>query len=135
MGNMVDLLLGNNKKDNRLSEEIEIPRLSEAFGEPFTLLVKGLYYDKFVEIEEKLQNNKNKAANILVEVVFLGCFNPSDGSRFFSNETLREHYGVHKQHNHELVKVLLTPGEIAEISGKIFELCGSKEDVIKTVKN
>ena len=53
MSNVIDLLLNADLEQiERPSKEVEIKRLSNIFGEKFTVLCKALAYDKYSEIQE-----------------------------------------------------------------------------------
>ena len=53
MSNVIDLLLNADiEQIERPSKEVEIKRLSNIFGEKFTVLCKALAYDKYSEIQE-----------------------------------------------------------------------------------
>ena len=53
MSSIIDLLLNADLEQiERPSKEVEIKRLSNIFGEKFTVLCKALAYDKYSEIQE-----------------------------------------------------------------------------------
>ena len=53
MSNVIDLLLNADLEQiERPSKEVEIKRLSNIFGDKFTVLCKALAYDKYSEIQE-----------------------------------------------------------------------------------
>ena len=53
MSNVIDLLLNADLEQiERPVKEVEIKRLSNVFGEKFTVLCKALTYDKYSEIQE-----------------------------------------------------------------------------------
>ena len=57
MSNVIDLLLNADiEQIERPSKEVEIKRLSNIFGEKFTVLCKALTYDQMKLIMSKLSN-------------------------------------------------------------------------------
>ena len=53
MSNVIDLLLNADiEQIERPTKEVEIKRLTNVFGEKFTVLCKALTYDKYSEIQE-----------------------------------------------------------------------------------
>ena len=90
MSNVIDLLLNADLEQiERPSKEVEIKRLSNIFGEKFTVLCKALAYDKYSEIQENCITMTSKEPTfdlqkLQIELVFNGVFNAQDGTRFFS---------------------------------------------------
>ena len=139
MSKITDLLLGADfDQIERPSKEVEIKRLSNIFGEKFTVLCKALTYDKYSEIQENCieMNSKEPTFDLQklqLELVFNGVFDAQDGTRLFSNKELQKKFKV--PHGKELVKRLLLSGEISALADTITELTGYKEDLIKEIKN
>ena len=139
MSNVIDLLLNADLEQiQRPSKEVEIKRLSNIFGEKFTVLCKALTYDKYSEIQESCIDITTKEPTfdlqkLQIELVFNGVFNAQDGTRFFSNKELHKKFKV--PHGKELIKKLLLSGEISALADTITELTGYKGDLIEEVKN
>lgn len=142
MANMIDLLLNSDiEQIERPTCEIEIKRLSDIFGEKFTLLCKALTYTKYSEIQEKcidIDMNTGKTSldieKMEIEMVLNGVFNVADGTRFFSNKELHKKFNV--PNSKEFMKKLLLSGEISKLSTKINDLSGyGKENLVEEVKN
>lgn len=129
--NAIDMLLKANKEDfDRETKVVEIKRLSKKFGYKFELLCKGLYFDKYNEVQKKTMKIKGKDPefdifNMQLELAVNGVFNVEDGSRFFSNKELQEHFKCHTMQ--ELAKKILTAGEIDALGDMITELSGFKD--------
>ena len=139
MSKITDLLLDADfEQIERPSKEVEIKRLSNIFGEKFTVLCKALTYDKYSEIQENCieMNSKEPTFDLQklqLELVFNGVFDAQDGTRLFSNKELQKKFKV--PHGKELVKRLLLSGEISALADTITELTGFKGDLIEEVKN
>ena len=139
MSNVIDLLLNADLEQiERPSKEVEIKRLSNIFGEKFTVLCKALAYDKYSEIQENCITMTSKEPNfdlqkLQIELVFNGVFNAQDGTRFFSNKDLHKKFKV--PNGKEFIKKLLLSGEISALADTITELTGFKGDLIEEVKN
>ena len=139
MSNIIDLLLNADLEQiERPTKEVEIKRLSNIFGEKFTVLCKALTYDKYSEIQENCieMNSKEPTFDLQklqLELVFNGVFDAQDGTRLFSNKELQKKFKV--PHGKELVKRLLLSGEISALADTITELTGYKEDLIEEIKN
>lgn len=139
MSNIIDLLLNADiEQIERPSKEVEIKRLSNIFGEKFTVLCKALAYDKYSEIQENCIDITTKEPTfdlqkLQIELVFNGVFNAQDGTRFFSNKELHKKFKV--PNGKEFIKKLLLSGEISALADTITELTGFKGDLIEEVKN
>ena len=139
MSNILDLLLNADLEQiERPSKEVEIKRLSNIFGEKFTVLCKALAYDKYSEIQENCITMTSKEPTfdlqkLQIELVFNGVFNAEDGTRFFSNKDLHKKFKV--PNGKEFIKKLLLSGEISALADAITDLTGFKGDLIEEVKN
>ena len=139
MSKITDLLLDADfEQIERPSKEVEIKRLSNIFGEKFTVLCKALTYDKYSEIQENcIEMNCIEPTfdlqKLQLELVFNGVFDAQDGTRLFSNKELQKKFKV--PHGKELVKRLLLSGEISALADTITELTGYKEDLIEEIKH
>lgn len=120
MSNKMDLLLKVDKsKLVRPTQEVEIKRLSEILGEPFTVMCQALTADEFKE----LQDNKSDE-----EMIIKGVTDPD-----FTNQQVIEYYGVVTAA--EAIKVIFLPGEVVGIAKIISGLSGFGEGKVKEVKN
>lgn len=122
--------------------EIEIPRLMEKFGEP--IVVQAIGTDRLNEIQEmnnsagKAGKNSTKTRDDLaatLEIVADGVVDPN-----FRDSRLLEKFNTPDPG--DIIKAILLPGEIQQISMKILELCGMNEknkptqdEIDKEIKN
>lgn len=123
-------------------EKIEIPRLMEKFGEP--IVVQAIGTDRLNEIQEmnnsggKAGKNSTKTMDDLaatLEIVADGVVDPN-----FRDSRLLEKFNTPDPG--DIIKAILLPGEIQQISMKILELCGMNEknkptqdEIDKEIKN
>lgn len=122
--------------------EITIPRLVEKFGEP--IIVQAIGTDKLNEIQE-MNNSSGKAGKhstkakddlaATLDIVVEGTVDPN-----FRDSRLLEKF--HTPDPADIIKAILLPGEIQQISMKILELCGmnekskpTQEEIDKEIKN
>ena len=121
MSNKMDLLLKVDKsKLVRPTQEVEIKRLSEILGEPFTVMCQALTADEFKELEN------TKTAN--EDMVIKGVKDPD-----FTNQQVIEYYGAVTAT--EAVNTIFLPGEITSLVKVITNLSGFGTDAIKEIKN
>ena len=122
--------------------EIKIPRLMEKFGEP--IVVQAIGTDRLNEIQEmnnsggKAGKNSTKTRDDLaatLEIVADGVVDPN-----FRDSRLLEKFNTPDPG--DIIKAILLPGEIQQISMKILELCGmneknkpSQDEIDKEIKN
>lgn len=136
--NVLDLLLGSDIGEIKLpTKQVEITRLSEAFGAPFVLTVSALSPEKYEEVQDMAVSIKGKDADIEITllqllVVMEGVVDPS-GKPMFKNKELMQKFKASTPK--ELVRKLLLSGEIANIYAEISSLTGFGEGVVKEVKN
>lgn len=117
----MDLLLKVDKsKLTRPTQEVEVKRLSEILGEPFTVTCQALTADEFKELED------TKTAN--EDMVIKGVKDPD-----FTNQQVIEYYGVVTAT--EAVNTIFLPGEITSLVKVITNLSGFGTDAIKEIKN
>ena len=114
----MQLLLG--LEPTKLPEkEIKLKRLSELAGQPVVFRIKGLPYNKAAEL--------GKLEEFNVHCCLAGIIEPS-----LKDKALLEHYGAPTAG--ELLKKMLLPGEIEDISREIERLSGYRVTTIEDVK-
>nr|WP_314465570.1 hypothetical protein [uncultured Clostridium sp.] len=136
--NVLDLLLGADVGEIKLpTKQVEITRLTEVFGAPFTLTCKALSPDKFEEVQDMAVSIKGKDADIEVSllqllVVMEGVVDGSEKPMFKNKDLMAKFKAPSPK---ELVKKLLLSGEISQIYQTISTLSGFGENAVKEVKN
>lgn len=100
-------------------KEIKLKRLSEMCGEPVVFKLKALPYNRSVEIGKMDEMN--------VHCVLAGVVEPN-----LKDSALLEHFKAPTPA--ELVKKMLLPGEIEDISREIEKLSGYRASTIETVE-
>lgn len=136
--NVLDLLLGSDIGEIKLpTKQVEITRLSEAFGAPFVLTVSALSPEKYEEVQDMAVSIKGKDADIEITllqllVVMEGVVDPS-GKPMFKNKELMQKFKASTPK--ELVRKLLLSGEIANLYAEISSLTGFGDGAVKEVKN
>lgn len=125
MKNVIDILLDSNDEMFKMpSEVVEIKRLSLAFGEEFKVMLKGLTYTRYSEIQEESIDFKTGDINlskIQINTLLEGVYD-LDGRLLFKNKELLDKFKVHSFA--DLVKKILSPGEITQLYSKIEKLSG-----------
>ena len=125
MKNVIDILLNSNDEMFKMpSEVVEIKRLSEAFGEEFKVMLRGLTYTRYSEIQEESIDFKTGDINlskIQINTLLEGVYD-LDGRLLFKNKELLDKFKVHSFA--DLVKKILSPGEITQLYSKIEKLSG-----------
>lgn len=125
MKNVIDILLNSNDEMFKMpSEVVEIKRLSLAFGEEFKVMLKGLTYTRYSEIQEESIDFKTGDINlskIQINTLLEGVYD-LDGRLLFKNKELLDKFKVHSFA--DLVKKILSPGEITQLYSKIEKLSG-----------
>lgn len=119
--NTMDLLL---RMDPPKSEtaEIKISRLSKAAGGDVLFELRGLGYSRVAELKEL-----NDGQEVAVQAILAGVTSPD-----LKNAALLEKYKAVTPA--ELIKVMLTPGEIEDIYRRIQKLSGYLYSTIEDVK-
>lgn len=102
-------------------KEIKIKRLSRLCGEDVIFRLRQLSYSRVEEIR------KANSEDVSIHILLSGVVSPS-----FKNTALREKYGAETPA--ELVKKLLLPGEIEDISRTIERMCGYRTETIEDIK-
>lgn len=125
MKNVIDILLNSSDEMFKMpSEVVEIKRLSEAFGEEFKVMLRGLTYTRYSEIQEESIDFKTGDINlskIQINTLLEGVYD-LDGRLLFKNKELLDKFKVHSFS--DLVKKILSPGEITQLYSKIEKLSG-----------
>lgn len=119
MSKILDLLLRPDTPDvqKQLARaRYELPRLSEVYGEPFVLQLKGMPYGRALEIKDM--------ANSELQTVLAG-----DDSGIWKSDKLQRKFGVTTPA--ELVTHLLQPGEIRAVSVAVEQLSGFRKPVLR----
>lgn len=136
--NILDLLLGADTGDIKLpSKQVEITRLTEAFGAPFILTCKALSPDKFEEVQDMAVSIKGKDADIEITllqllIVMEGVVDDA-GKPMFKNKELMLKFKAPSPK--DLVRKILLSGEISSVYNVISGLSGFGEGAVKEVKN
>ncbi len=119
--NILDVLLKNEPPKAEKKREYKIKRLSEAWNTDVVLELKALGYNRVAEIKEM------KDEEIPIHIILAG-----ETTGVFKNKELMEKYGVPTPT--ELVKKILSAGEIEEISKQIEVLSGYRTKTIEEIK-
>lgn len=122
MSKLLDALLRPEAEDvqkNLPRGTYEIKRLSRVMGEPVTVELQGLSYDKAQDLRQ-LENDQE------VMILLAGCPELKDPE-------LRAKFGGVTPA--ETVKAMLTPGEIIDLSRAVERLTGYRQNTIREVKN
>lgn len=93
----------------------ELLRLSELYGEPFVLALKGIPYAKALELKEMTDSE--------VQTVLAG-----DDGGIWKDSELQTRFGVAT--GADLVKALLLPGEIKAVAVAVEQLSGYRKPVL-----
>lgn len=120
----IDLLLGDdvpNLKTERPTASFEIDRLSEKVGMPVVFKLQALPYGKVRDLSRMTQDSD-------IAILLAGCVSPD-----LKDPRLMAKYGGATPG--EMVKNMLRPGEIADLSIAIERLCGYRGLTITEVKN
>ena len=117
---LIDILLSNDIPEAEV-KEFKIKRLSKAWNTEVKIRLKGLGYNKAGEIM------KSTGEDVNVHIILAG-----DEEKVFKNKDLMEKYNAVTPA--ELVKKILTPGEIAKLSDAILALSGYNADTVEEVK-
>lgn len=133
MESVLDILLAGTARNVQKEPEeklVEIPRLSKQAGQPVRFRLRGLRYNEVAEL--------TNATGMDAKVVLAGVLEPDFGS-----VPLARHFGVLEDGQDwdssdkmrvDLVKAMLQPGEISELSREIQRLSGYLQVTVKNVK-
>jgi len=120
MANTLDLLLKMNISDLP-EKEYKIKRLSQLCGGPVVFKLRALPYSKAHELSSSNRDD------IDAHIVLAGVVDPD-----LKSKELMEKYGAPTPV--EMIKKLLLPGEIIDISREIEKLSGYRVDTIEEIK-
>lgn len=118
--NTLDLLLKAEIPDLP-EKEYKLKRLSDICGEPVIFKLKGLTYSRANDLM------KNQMEELNVHIVLAGTVEPN-----LKEKELLEKYNAITPA--ELVKKLLLPGEIEDLSRAIERLSGYREITVEEIK-
>lgn len=126
MSEMLDLLLGGDMPDvrrNLPSKRCEVVTASERLGKPFVVTLQALPYGRIRQLRQM------NSEDLTVQILLAGCKDPD-----FRDKRLLdpERELVTPE---DVVKSVLLPGEIEEISAEIEKLSGFRRRTIADVKN
>lgn len=114
---VIDILL-QNEIPKPQTKRIKMKRLSEHCGEPVYFTIKQLPYSRVAEIKNEPE--------LSLHILLAGVVDPE-----LKSKELQTKYDVPTPA--ELVKVMLLPGEIEDISREIEKLCGYRTATIELV--
>ena len=120
----LELLLGDgmpNVKKEAPTASYEVERLSEAAGKPVVFKLQALPYGRVQDLRRMSEDSE-------VNILLAGCVSPD-----LKDSRMMEKYGGVTPG--EMVKNLLLPGEIADLSIAVERLCGYRKTTINEVKN
>lgn len=118
--NVVEILLSRDKELPVREKDVKIKRLSRK-GEDVVFSLRSLSYDRVQEIR------KIGGDDMSLHILLAGVTAPS-----LKNEELQAHYGAATPF--DLVKAMLTPGEIEDLSSEIERLSGYRVATIENIK-
>ena len=101
-------------------KEFEVKRLSQQAGKPVVFRQRGIGYNRAAEIREKSEGQD-------VQILLAGTASPN-----WKDTALQEKYGAATPA--EVVKKVLRPGEIADLSREVERLSGYLTRTIAEVK-
>lgn len=136
--NVLDLLLGADTGKIKLpTSEVEITRLSEAFGKPFILTCQALTPEKYEEVQDMALQVSGKdvdldLAQLQLFTVMEGVID-NNGNPLFKSKELREKYKAPTPK--EVVRKVLLSGEIVAVYTEIAKLTGFDDGAVQKVKN
>ena len=110
--------------------EVEIKRLSKDMGAPVVLPLRGLTYNEVAE----LQGDRQMELKVVLAGVQTPIFSDVRMARKLGLLQENEEWGAHGVTRLDVVKALLDPGEIAEISRAIQKLSGYLKTTVHEVK-
>lgn len=118
--NVMDILLGMDVA-SLPEKDVKIKRLSNPQHGDVVFHLRALPYNKVAEITEAQKDDMN------VHIVLAGVTNPN-----LKDKALLEHFGAPTPA--ELLKKLLLPGEIEDLSREVEKLSGYRTTTIEEVK-
>jgi hypothetical protein len=114
------------------TKQVEIKRLSEAAGEPVVFTLKGISASKIDEIRDMATRINGDKIDVDRQEMRMGTVVAGTIDPDFRDKQLMDHFGVKTPY--DLVKKMLTAGEIDTLYEKISELTGYNEDAVEEVK-
>lgn len=138
MSNIIDELLKYDDGDIELPEKEFKMKLQKLGGKEFTFPLKALDPELAAEIQEAAMGITiaNKQTNVALKTYKPKVRKLTEGCpTVFKSERLREQFKVKTPH--ELIKKLLTSGEIDDLVAEIDALSGyeKEEEAVEEVKN
>lgn len=136
--NVLDLLLGSDIGEIKLpTKQVEISRLTQAYGSPFIITCKALTPEKYEEVQDMAVAVKGKDVDLDVSllqlfVVIEGVVD-ANGKPMLKNADLMKKFKA--QTPKELARKLFLSGEITNIYTHIATLTGFGENAVNEVKN
>lgn len=145
--NVLDLLLGGDVgKIKTPFMDVEITRLSEAFGVPFVVRCEALSPDKYEELQEISVNIQGKDVDMdvnafqkltVIEGVKTTAVDEAGncvvGGLLLKNKELMDKFKAHTPK--DLCNMIFLSGEVVSLYQTISELSGFSEEAVKKVKN
>lgn len=125
MSHILDMLLKPevpNVQKELPTAQVKVNRLSELAGQDVVFTLKALPYGMVAELREAT------ATGVDVQIVLAGVAEPN-----LKDKALQEKFGAATPA--EVVKALLLPGEIVDLSWAVEQLCGYRRKTIEEVKN
>lgn len=119
MQDVLDILL-KRKVDPVATKEVKHIRLSKELGQDVVFKLKGLGYSRVAEL-------KQMGDEMQIHILLAGVTEPS-----FKSKELMALYEAPTPA--ELVKKLLTPGEIEDLSRQIEILSGFRKETVEEIK-
>lgn len=106
--------------------QVEVVRLSAAFGEPFIVTCAPISQKQLAYVAEAAKNIQEQRIHFVLECCRV------EGKKF-TDKAFLDWTGCLK--GEEVVKKLFRTGEISGLYNKVSELSGYGEDAIKELKN
>ena len=113
-------LLLNSERPNMPEKEIKLKRLSKACGGDVIFRLRALSYNRVAELQ-KADSDMN------VHIILAGVVSPD-----LKSEELKKKYNAVTPA--EMIKAMLLPGEIEDISREIEKLSGYRAATVEEVK-
>lgn len=126
MANLVDLLLNGDVAKLKIEpREIKIKRLSEVFGQDATVTINAISFDRLEELRESYKDGMFRLMMVMEGIKGLDL----------DNVQLREKLSVSTQlPKSEVLKKILTPGEIDDIYLEISHMSGYNGKTVEEIK-
>jgi hypothetical protein len=115
-------LLLKSDRPNMPEKEIKLKRLSKECGGNIIFKLKALSYNRVAEIK-----NTHAGGDMEVHIILAGVVSPD-----LKSEALKKKYNAETPA--EIIKVMLLPGEIEDISREIEKLSGYRTTTLETVE-